>query len=89
MPGDMFPDRSWGPGDNPKTAVWVYLKGHPEFEIDKSIQNKLLFSVAPDGYLKRIAQRSLFSKVMVGVLGRTPIPYTSGAPVAITGFGQE
>lgn len=54
MPAEMFPDRSWGPGDNPKTAVWEYLKSHPEFEIDKSIQNKLLITVAPDGYLRRI-----------------------------------
>jgi cephalosporin hydroxylase len=55
MPADMFPDRPWGPGDNPKTAVWEYLKTHPEFEIDKSIQHKLLITVAPDGYLKRIS----------------------------------
>ncbi len=27
---------------------------HPEFEIDKDIDNKLLISVAPDGYLKRV-----------------------------------
>lgn len=54
MPKAMFPDRPWGPGDNPKTAVWEYLKTHPEFEIDKSIDNKLLISVAPDGYLKRV-----------------------------------
>ncbi|HIF60279.1 MAG: cephalosporin hydroxylase family protein [Gammaproteobacteria bacterium] len=54
MPKEMFPDRPWGPGDNPKTAVWEYLKTHPEFEIDKSIPNKLLITVAPDGYLKRV-----------------------------------
>lgn len=54
MPAGMFPDRPWGKGDNPKTAVWEYLKTHPEFEIDKSIQNKLLITVAPDGYLKRV-----------------------------------
>ena len=54
MPKEMYPDRPWGPGDNPKTAVWEYLKTHPEFEIDKSIQDKLLITVAPDGYLKRI-----------------------------------
>jgi cephalosporin hydroxylase len=52
---DAYPDRPWGKGDNPKTAVWEYLKTHPEFEIDKTIQNKLLITVAPDGYLKRIA----------------------------------
>ena len=54
MTADMFPDRPWGPGDNPKTAAWEYLKTHPEFEIDKSIQHKLLITVAPDGYLKRL-----------------------------------
>ena len=54
MPADQFPDRPWGPGDNPKTAVWEYLKTHPEFEIDKQIDHKLLISVAPDGYLKRV-----------------------------------
>jgi cephalosporin hydroxylase len=54
MPSDMFSDRPWGPGNNPKTAVHEYLKTHSEFEIDKSIQHKLLITVAPDGYLKRV-----------------------------------
>lgn len=54
IPKEMFPDRPWGPGDNPKTAVWEYLKTHPEFEIDKTIEHKLLITVAPDGYLKRV-----------------------------------
>lgn len=54
LPAAMFPDRPWGPGNNPKTAVWEYLKNHPEFEIDKQVDYKLLISVAPDGYLKRI-----------------------------------
>lgn len=66
MPAEMFPDRPWGPGDNPKTAVLEYLKRlHIEdrkaedgdtlnFEIDKMIEHKLLVTVAPDGYLKRI-----------------------------------
>lgn len=54
MPKEMFPNRPWGPGDNPKTAVWEYLKSHPEFEIDKSIPNKLQITVAPDGFLRRV-----------------------------------
>lgn len=54
MPKAIYPDRPWGPGNNPKTAVWEYLKTHPEFEVDKCIQNKLLITVAPDGYLKRV-----------------------------------
>jgi cephalosporin hydroxylase len=55
LPAEMFPARPWGPGNNPKTAVWAYLKIHPEFEIDSHIQHKLLITVAPDGYLKRVA----------------------------------
>ena len=46
--------RPWGKGNNPKTAVWEFLKTHHEFEIDTSIHNKLLITVGPDGYLKRI-----------------------------------
>lgn len=55
MPASMFSDRPWGPGNNPKTAVWEYLKTHPEFEIDKDIQHKLLITVAPDGFLRRVS----------------------------------
>ena len=38
------------------TAVYERIKKleNNEFEIDKSIQNKLLITVAPDGYLKRV-----------------------------------
>ena len=54
LSADMYPDRPWGPGDNPKTAVWEFLKTHSEFVIDKSVDNELLISVAPDGYLKRV-----------------------------------
>lgn len=55
MPADMFPDRPWGPGNNPKTAVHEFLKTSCGFEIDKSIEQKLLVTVAPDGFLKRVA----------------------------------
>lgn len=54
VPKELAGDRPWGPGNNPKTAVFRYLKDHPEFEINKSIDYKLLISVAPDGYLKRV-----------------------------------
>ncbi len=54
MPAAMFPDRPWGPGNNPNTAVWDYVKQHPEFEIDERIDHQLLVSVAPHGYLKRV-----------------------------------
>lgn len=54
MSKELAGNRPWGPGDNPKTAVWEYLKTHSEFEINKDIDHKLLISVAPDGYLKRV-----------------------------------
>ncbi len=54
MPKDMFPDRPWGPGNNPKTAVWEYIRTHQEFEIDSRIDQKLLITVTPDGWLKKI-----------------------------------
>ena len=54
MPEAMFNDRPWGPGNSPKSAVKQYLKSHPEFEVDAGIHHKLLITVAPDGYLKRI-----------------------------------
>jgi cephalosporin hydroxylase len=53
MPDDFFPDRPWGKTNNPKTAVHEFLKSHPEFEIDETIQSKLQITVAPDGFLKR------------------------------------
>ncbi len=56
MPEDFFPDRPWGKGNNPKTAVWEFMKDNDRFEIDKEIQNKLLITVAPDGYLKCVKE---------------------------------
>lgn len=66
LPDSMFVDRPWGKGNNPKTAVWEYLRRLKEekrvaddgaplaLEIDTSIESKLLITVAPDGYLKRV-----------------------------------
>jgi cephalosporin hydroxylase len=53
LPDDAYPDRPWGCGDNPKTAVARYLEDHPEFEVDVSLETKLLLTVAPGGYLRR------------------------------------
>jgi len=56
MPDDyVWTDRPWGKGNNPKTAVWEWLKTHPEFQIDKSIEDRLLITSAPDGFLRRVA----------------------------------
>ncbi|HEV3223251.1 MAG TPA: cephalosporin hydroxylase family protein [Puia sp.] len=54
LPSELIKERPWNKGNNPKTAVWEFLKTHKEFEIDYVIDNKLMISVAPGGYLKRI-----------------------------------
>lgn len=54
MPADMFPNRPWGPGNNPKTALRAWIAKHPEFVVDRSIEHKLLATVAPEGFLKRV-----------------------------------
>jgi len=54
LPEHYYADRPWGKGNNPKTAVLEFLKSHTEFQIDKSIEHKLLITAAPDGYLRRV-----------------------------------
>jgi cephalosporin hydroxylase len=66
LPDASSANRPWGKGDNPKTAVWEYMRGLSEspqrgvdgepltFEIDRVTEGKLLITVAPDGYLRRV-----------------------------------
>lgn len=49
---DTLGDRPWGKGNNPKTAVWEFLRDNDRFQIDRDIEAKLLITVAPDGYLR-------------------------------------
>ena len=65
LPGSQYPDRDWGPGDNPKTALREYLRrlseegrtdraGSPVgFVVDRDLETRLLVTVAPEGYLRR------------------------------------
>jgi cephalosporin hydroxylase len=54
LPENYLPGRAWSRGNNPKTAVHEFLRKNPNFTVDHSIDDKLLISVAPEGYLKRI-----------------------------------
>ena len=63
LPGGTFPDRPWGPGNNPKTAVHAFLQGKNKkdadeqtlhFEIDNDFEEKLLLNVTPEGFLRRM-----------------------------------
>ncbi|MDH5358627.1 MAG: cephalosporin hydroxylase family protein [Gammaproteobacteria bacterium] len=64
-PEGMVSQRPWGKGNNPKTAVWEYLKHLQQgqslgvdgellqFEIDHQIENKIVLTGSPDGFLRR------------------------------------
>jgi cephalosporin hydroxylase len=54
LANDIYDNRPWGVGDNPKTAVWEFLKTNDDFVIDTAMDDKLLISVAPSGFLKKV-----------------------------------
>jgi cephalosporin hydroxylase len=56
LPDDLCADRPWGKGNNPKTAVDEFLRTNDRFEVDAALEAKLLISVAPGGYLKRVRE---------------------------------
>ena len=53
-PPGYYKGKSWDRGNSPLTAVMEFLKEVDDFEIDSSIPDKLLITVSPDGFLKRI-----------------------------------
>jgi cephalosporin hydroxylase len=55
MPNELIQDRPWGQGNNPKTAVREFLSRNRDFVADEDIAAKLLITVAPGGYLRRVA----------------------------------
>lgn len=55
LPDEMFAGRPWGKGNNPKTAVWEFLKTTDRFRIEPRIPAKLLITAAPDGYLRCVS----------------------------------
>lgn len=56
MPEGFYLNRPWGKGNNPKTAVHEFLQTNDRFVIDKDIDNKLLITVALDGYLRCVKE---------------------------------
>ncbi|MGV2963378.1 CmcI family methyltransferase [Paenibacillus xylanexedens] len=55
MPDHFFKDRPWKAGNSPKSAVRQFLRENNRFINDKDLEDKLLITVAPEGYLKCIA----------------------------------
>lgn len=67
LPPEISAGKPWAKGNSPKTAVWEYMrrlksgdsKGFSGekmvFVVDKTVENKLIMTNAPDGYLQRVA----------------------------------
>lgn len=49
--GGGYPDRPWGKGDNPMTAVRAFLTENARFTVDRRVADKLVVTSAPDGFL--------------------------------------
>lgn len=54
IPEEINRDRPWGKNNNPKMAVQEFLKTNKHFLNDKAFEDKLLVTVSPGGFLKRV-----------------------------------
>lgn len=52
MPANFSANRPWGPRNNPKSAVQDFLRTTDRFQVESDIENKLLITVGPGGYLR-------------------------------------
>ncbi len=53
-PKEFLGEREWCKGNSPMDAVREFLKNNDNFEIDHTIEAKLLVTECPSGYLRRI-----------------------------------
>ena len=56
IPPGFYTNRSWGPGNSPKSAVRAFLKECDRFVIDREIDYKLLISANREGYLRCVKE---------------------------------
>jgi cephalosporin hydroxylase len=54
LPNGTFPNRPWGKGNNPLSALKVFLKNNQKFKIDKFYSKKAMISEAFNGFIKKI-----------------------------------
>jgi cephalosporin hydroxylase len=51
---EAFPGRPWGPKNSPRQAVEDFMIGREDFIVDESIDDRLVISCAPGGYLLKV-----------------------------------
>ena len=54
IPPQLHRTRPWGPGNNPATAVKEFLSESDRFAVDEKIDQRLLLSCHPGGYLQAV-----------------------------------
>lgn len=54
IPPQLHRSRPWGPGNNPATAVKEFLAETNRFVVDEKIDQRLLLSCHPGGYLQAV-----------------------------------
>jgi cephalosporin hydroxylase len=54
IPPQLHRTRPWGPGNNPATAVKEFLSENDRFAVDEKIDQRLLLSCHPGGYLQAV-----------------------------------
>lgn len=52
IPPQVHRSRPWGPGNNPATALKAFLSESDRFVVDEKIDQRLLLSCHPGGYLR-------------------------------------
>lgn len=56
LPERMFEGKPYGRGNNPATAVREFLARDKRFEVDGEIEDHVLMTLSPGGFLKRVRQ---------------------------------
>lgn len=54
IPPQTHRQRPWGPGNSPMTAVQKFMEKNEHFVTDRALENKLLLTSHPRGYLRRV-----------------------------------
>ncbi|WP_321889561.1 cephalosporin hydroxylase family protein [Paraburkholderia bannensis] len=56
LPESMFDGKPYGRGNNPATAAQAFLARDDRFEVDGDIEDRVLMTLSPGGFLKRVRQ---------------------------------
>jgi cephalosporin hydroxylase len=54
LPDGWFAGKRYGKGNNPGTAVRAFVAESDRFEIDRDIEDRVLMTLAPGGFLRRV-----------------------------------